>query len=479
MTNAHAQDRAAMTPPAAGADLPDLELRVLSGCHQGASLPVEAGEPLRIGSAGDCDVLIGDCGLEAPVRLHLQPGGWTLADADATAAPVHAFGATALLGQVGVTVCAPHVPWQAFVPPLPTDPAQPPAGTGQEVQEMPGAQEVQEVHDVQEVQEVQEVRMRSPAAPRPSRRGQLATGAALALALLAGSWMLWGRLPPPALAESLNEKPAKAALSPQARDDAVKQASLAIALVDPALRMEVTPNAEGGVTVSGWVDGVEQFDRLAQGLSGLRPLPRLAVHTASEMLDVLQDAASAHGAHLQFTPAGSGKVQATGLVATPAQHQAILAQLRERAPQGIEIVDGLRVASMQAPAVRRWLQAQGLGVTEVEWDGEQLLVQVDVNAAQRPLLERLLAAPQSPLAGVPFVLQTRWLQQDTAPARVGAGASGLPFSIRSVVGGPAPYVVLADGEKLQPGGTRSGWQLVAVAPDHIVWNGPKRLEVAR
>ncbi|MFC7206458.1 hypothetical protein ACFQOZ_06285 [Comamonas endophytica] len=195
--------------------------------------------------------------------------------------------------------------------------------------------------------------------------------------------MLWGRLPPPALAESLNEKPAKAALSPQARDDAVKQASLAIALVDPALRMEVTPNAEGGVTVSGWVDGVEQFDRLAQGLSGLRPLPRLAVHTASEMLDVLQDAASAHGAHLQFTPAGSGKVQATGLVATPAQHQAILAQLRERAPQGIEIVDGLRVASMQAPAVRRWLQAQGLGVTEVEWDGEQLLVQVDVNAAQR------------------------------------------------------------------------------------------------
>ncbi|MFC7206459.1 hypothetical protein ACFQOZ_06290 [Comamonas endophytica] len=107
------------------------------------------------------------------MRLHLQPGGWTLADADATAAPVHAFGATALLGQVGVTVCAPHVPWQAFVPPLPTDPAQPPAGTGQEVQEMPGAQEVQEVHDVQEVQEVQEVRMRSPAAPRPRAAASL------------------------------------------------------------------------------------------------------------------------------------------------------------------------------------------------------------------------------------------------------------------------------------------------------------------
>lgn len=475
MSSDQVQDDAATTLPAM-ADHPAMELRVLSGCHQGASLPVAANELLRIGGAGDCDVLLSDCGLSAPVRLALQPGGWTIQDENegATAPPMHAFGATALLGQVGVTVCAPHVPWQAFVPPLPKeseqDAAEPEPEQEQELHEMPG---------MPGYALAQELQVPSPAVSRSSRGRQFATGAVLSLALLVGGWLLWGRLPPPALAETANQNPAETTLSPQAQDNAVKQAKLAIAMVDPTMRMVVTPNAEGGVVVSGWVDSVEQFDRLAQALSSLRPLPRLAVHTASEILDVLQDAASAQGAQLKFTPQGSGKVQVTGLVATPAQHKTVLARLRERAPQGIEIVDGLRVASMQAPAVRRWLEAQEIEVTQVEWDGEQLRVGVEVNAAQRALLESLLASAESPLSGVPFVLQTRLIKESTGPARVGANDSGLPFRIRSVVGGPAPYVVLTDGEKLQPGGARSGWQLVAVAQDHLVWNGPKRLEVTR
>lgn len=470
MISAQVQDDAVTTLPAM-ADHPAMELRVLSGCHQGASLPIAADEPLGIGSAGNCDVLLSDCGLSAPVRLALQPGGWTIQDEDegAKASSVHAFGATTLLGQVGVTVCAPHVPWQVFVPPLPEDPAQEQAEPVQGMNEMP----------VQEDALGQEAQVCSPIAPRAPRRRQLATGAVLVLALLGVGWMLWGRLPAPALAETANENPSDPVLSPQAQDNAVKQAKLAIAMVDPTMRMVVTPNAEGGVAVSGWVDNVEQLDRLAQALSSLRPLPRLAVHTASEIFDVLQDAASAQGAQLKFTPQGSGKVQATGLVATPEQHKKLLAQLRERAPQGIEIVDALRVVSMQAPAVRRWLEAQDLEVTRVDWDGEQLRVGVDVNAAQRARLEGLLALPESPLSGVPFVLQTRLIQESTGPTRVGLDASGLPFRIRSVVGGPAPYVVLADGAKLQPGAAHSGWQLVAVAQDHIVWNGPKRLEVTR
>lgn len=473
MMNIDVQDSAQAMPAAVGAGHSALELRVLSGRHQGACLPVDVGESLRIGSEGDCDVLLSDCGLAAPVRLQLQHGGWTVAEESVTTPENHAYGFTALLGQVGVTVCAPHVPWQAFVLPpedLMLEHAVPVDSEAQGVHEMPS---------VQEGALVREAHVRPSAPQRPLRRSQAAAGMALALALSGVCWMLWGRLPPPALAEALIETPAKTALSPQAQDNAVKQASLAIALVDPALRMVVTPNAEGGVTVSGWVDSVEQFDRMAQALSGLRPLPRLAVHTVSDMLDVLQDAASAHGARLQFTPIGSGKVQTTGLVATPAEHRMLLAQLRERAPQGIEIVDGLRVASLQAPAVRRWLEVQGLGVTQVEWDGEQLRVGVDVNAAQRVQLERLLAAAQTPLTDVPFVLQTRSLEENPAPTRVNIDASGLPFRVRSVVGGPAPYVVLADGAKLQPGAERSGWQLVAVAQDHVVWNGPKRLEVTR
>ncbi|MNZ98718.1 hypothetical protein D3C78_1180160 [compost metagenome] len=214
-------------------------------------------------------------------------------------------------------------------------------------------------------------------------------------------------------------------------------------------------------------------------MSSLRPLPRLAVRTAAEVIDALSDTGSAHGMNLQFALMGSGKVQAKGMVATPSAQQLLLAQLRERAPEGIEIIDGLSVASLQGPAVKSWLEAQGLATTRVEWDGEQLVLGVDVRARQREQLERLLAAARTPLSGVPFLLQVRNIQGEAVSKRAQAGDAGLPFRIRSVVSGAAPYVVLADGAKLQPGGGHAGWRLVAVEPDHVVFDGPKRLEINR
>ena len=67
-----------------------------------------------------------------------------------------------------------------------------------------------------------------------------------------------------------------------------------------------------------------------------------------------------------------------------------------------------------------------------------------------------------------------------APARpVHASAAPLPFRIRGVVGGAVPYVVLGDGSKLQPGGRRDGWRLVAVESDRLVFDGPRSLVVLR
>ena len=42
-----------------------------------------------------------------------------------------------------------------------------------------------------------------------------------------------------------------------------------------------------------------------------------------------------------------------------------------------------------------------------------------------------------------------------------------------------PYVVLGDGAKLQPGGRRDGWRLVAVESDRLVFDGPRALVVLR
>ncbi len=502
MSDEHAFDGAVIEPsltPLNHADHVEVQLRILSGIHQGASLALASGQRMRVGCDDECDVWLSDCGLAAgaSVQVAWQQAQWTVlseaqqAGAQGAAMPSsHALGTVALLGQVSATVCEAHLPWQAFAPaaPLPQDAGV--AAVEPDAADLPVSAVDGEAADMADMAQAGPPPTPSPSlspsvpASRegratPARRGRQVAACTLALLLLGVGWAVWRHAPASAQAEVRDEPVQAATLSPQAREKAVKDATLAIALVDPALRMRVAANDEGGATVSGWVDSIDQFDRLAQALSSLRPLPRLAVRTAVEVLDALSDAGSVHGVGLQFALMGSGKVQAKGMVATPSVQQLLLAQLRERAPEGIEIIDGLRVASLQGPAVKSWLQAQGLAATRAEWDGEQLVLGVDVSARQRVHLERLLAAAQTPLSGVPFLLQTRQIQAEAVSRRVHAGDAGLPFRIRSVVSGDAPYVVLASGAKLQPGGGHAGWRLVSVEPDHLVFDGPKRLEVSR
>jgi len=472
-------DNAATAAPAG------VQLRILSGCHLGATLAVAPAQQLSVGSDGDCDVLLRDCGL-APgdaVLIEWEAQRWSMQAADGAAAPVgRPLGTVALLGGISITLCAAHAPWQAAL-------ALPQEGAAADTAQQAPAERGEDLPEP----------MLPEAAPAPAalapaqgetrisgvdyglRRMGRSTAAVLAVLVLGVAWVAWSLAPASAQSDPGDLAPAPVALSPQAQEQAVKAASLAIALVDPALRLRVEPRPEGGVTVSGWVDNVEQFDRLAQGLSGLRPLPRLAVRTAGEVLDSLADAGSAQGAKLQFALQGAGKVQARGVVASPEERQSLLAQLRARAPEGIEIADNLRVAAEQAPAVRNWLQAQGFTVTRADWDGEQLVLGVDVRGAQRGPLERLLAGSSTPLTDIPFLLQSRVLkaEAEAAAERLRIGDAGLPLRIRSVVSGAAPYVVLADGAKLQPGGQHAGWRLVAIAPDHLVLDGPKRLEINR
>lgn len=458
-------------PPAAQA-LADMELRILSGCHRGACVAMAAGESLRIGSDGDCDVLLSDCGLpaDAPLLVAWQGGRWSVRPAQEPAqageGAVRPLGAAALLGQVQATICAAHLAWTATPPAVP--------------QPLPG--DLLPEASAQEQDAAPVVATPAPvraAAAAPRRLQSRAAAGLLALALLGTGWAVWRHAPHMAPPHVDSASPAAQQLSLQAQEKAVKEAGLAIALADPALRMQVQPNAQGGVTVSGWVESTEQFDRLAQALSSLRPLPRLAVRTAQEVFDALTDVGTAQGLSLRFAPVGAGQVQVRGVVLTPELQQQTLAQLRARAPEGIEILDGLRVAAQQGPEVVRWLGQQGLTASQAHWDGEQLVLAVEVTSAQRQQLERLLAQAQTPLSGVPFVLQTQVVKEAAAARRLSLAEAGLPFGIRSVVGGAAPYVVLADGAKLQPGGARAGWRLAAIASDHLVFDSPRRLEVSR
>lgn len=122
-----------------------LELRVLSGLHAGAALPLGQ-EPVQLGSGDDCDVILLDPDI-LPQHLLLRPtaDGW-LAEPGA-AAPLHdrrgavVPPATPLplnepwrAGRVWLVLCAATLPWQADeLPdalPAPAAPPAPAAGRG-------------------------------------------------------------------------------------------------------------------------------------------------------------------------------------------------------------------------------------------------------------------------------------------------------------------------------------------------------------
>ena len=103
------------------------ELRVLSGRHAGASVPLD-GASLRVGPHDDCDVILSDMALahDRPAWLQAEGGRWritatapqdgatndpVMAEDDLLLAPL-AFGQVGLLGDVALTVSAPHAPWQ-------------------------------------------------------------------------------------------------------------------------------------------------------------------------------------------------------------------------------------------------------------------------------------------------------------------------------------------------------------------------------
>lgn len=110
----------------------NLELRILSGLHRGAALPLD-GAALELGGAEHGDVVLADRGL-ADRHARLAPGmdGWRLAPLGGAvcgedgAAPQEgvllAPGACARLGEVWICLSAPDAPWQAAPEPAPVAP---------------------------------------------------------------------------------------------------------------------------------------------------------------------------------------------------------------------------------------------------------------------------------------------------------------------------------------------------------------------
>lgn len=486
--------------------VPVLELRVLSGCHEGARAPMAEGR-LRVGVDDDCDVILTDLVLMGEkgeyVWLYVQEGRWSVrglpADDETPAStaqrilvPASSLGTVAMLGGVALTVSDANAPWQKVPMALMSeDGSARPENTVEPVlldmtdEEKPDGVQSALTAGSDDVTRVRDVAMEEKTpVPRARRWGLLVAGIpALAVLIVAVGWGLATR--------GVSSGAAMEARAAAPRPDAAAQQRMrqeiaqALAAVDPGLRLQVTLLPAGNARISGWVSDNQQLDRLAEGLARIQPQPELAVSTASDLLDDLREinSSGSNAAPLRFELLGAGRVQVNGVVLTADEQRNAMAYLRDRAPQGIELVDGLRVAASQGSALQNWLKQQGFPGVRANWNGSRMELAVNASVEQMPRLEALLIRNDTPLFGIPYALRVHQSappgSKDAAPAGVYADVAPLPFRIRSVIGGGEPYVVLSDGSKLLPGAQRSGWKLVSIQSDRMLFDGPRQLVVLR
>ena len=474
------------------------EFRVLNGCHTGARARVVGGE--RIGNTDDCDLILSDLNLQAnaPVWLCISASGWCLLDHPPTddQAPDAAqltteneLGAAVFLGGIAIAVCEAESAW-------PAAPAAPEVASSPEQQTPTDNVASDDTQDIVDLRATEQPMAPIPFTPentsvmtqvqeRLQGMRQLPTVffvVACAVLLMA----VWTQLDGNANDDTVGkiQVAVNVPLDDTQRGQQLQAIKLAVARVDPALRLQFETLPTGGIRVIGWVRDIAQLDKLAESLADVRPAPALAVRTAADLLDDLLDAGGPTAPALKFELQSDARVRVLGQVLSSTERDQVLESVRKRTPPGTELVDGLTVLSQQGPAIQNWLRGAGFSTAEASWNGEQMVVSVALGQNARSRLESLISRPDSLLTHLPFVMLTRETADATTadkptPSVIHANAAPVPFQIRSIVGGAVPYVVLADGSKLQPGGQRSGWRLVQIEPGRLVFDGPKTLVVQR
>jgi len=463
------------------------ELRVLTGTHAGASVLLPEGGQV-LGSSDDCDLILSDEGVLAQhARLeHQDDGSTVLRWLDGNLPPlVIRPGEGAVVGPVRIAVEASGTPWRTDVPIQ--QPAPEPGALGAD-----GTELILSDDDARAAPPAQ-----ATAHPAQALHRSLASNLTLAaLTLLAvGSivlvWWTWQRnrpVPAPTAAMQAAAQ-AGAASAPNASSASAPTAtgvtpSAATATATPAVigrdpvtetvarlnlgeRVQVQPRTGQTPLVHASLLSDDDTDRLATALSRLSPRPGLRLLSPSDVQATIDAVLEGHKGSSGRTLSAryvDGRFSVRGRVADESARDSLLAELAKALPTVRDIDSAVQTDAQAATAMVEDLRGQGVGGVSGAWNAGVLALQVDLSPAEVPRWERALLAAAS-RHQLPF-RATLNLREGPPPAPV-----RLPFTVRSVMSSEMPYVVLSDGRKLVAGATVSGWQLMEIRVDAVVFEG--------
>ncbi|MFJ1301986.1 type III secretion system inner membrane ring subunit SctD [Pseudomonadota bacterium AL_CKDN230030165-1A_HGKHYDSX7] len=453
-----------------------LELRVLSGLHRDARCDARDGAVL--GADPDCDIVLADAGVAPQAgRLRLGERGWTMQAQDAAGAPAEPdtpFNQPLPLGPLWITVARRADPW-AVLPAAANDAD----GSARDTAALDAAS-LDKVLAGKAVGESVDANTGTPDAPAPAAPAASRPPLPAAPARTRETWPMWVGIGAVvltiivaiAMAWWLPAEP-KAPPRPDPRlaaEQSMSQISAAIERLGLASRLHVAMSRDGTVRVSGWVRDRGEQERVAAAMTQIWPMPALQVSAEDE---ALQTAANAlRGFSVRYAPRydGDGRLTVQGIAGSARERASALDAVRAQLPGMTVLGNDIRLAPDVAQAFSKELVDAGLSGVGLAWQGDRLeAAAAGLDDDQMAQLQTVMARFNTTHLGV--------------VALAGPGerqfADSVPFDIRSVVGGPQPFIVLGDGSKLLVGGTYRQYRLAAIEPKRIIFEGPRPAIVVR
>lgn len=435
-----------------------LELRVLSGLHRDARCQVADGSVL--GADPACDIVLADDGMgPRAARICIGEAGWDLALDDAAPArqPGTPFNRPVPLGPVWITVARRGDPWTSA----------PDAANDAEAPIAEPAAPPSSVSDTADEQRPQE--RRPPLPPAPGRRRKRDSWPVLlglgAVGLTICVAIFLALVPPSTASRAPRVDPRLAAA-----EQSVGQISAVFERMGLTSRLHVSMARDGMVTVSGWVRNAAEQDAVAAALSQIWPMPAMRISNEDEVVRTARGALRAFSVRYEPRYEGDGRLAVSGVASSARERASALDALRAQLPGMTVLGNDIGLTQQLSDTLSSQLVDAGLSGVTLTWKPDHLEIAAGaLDDDQQARLADVLDDFNKRHLGV-----ARLAAASAAPA-----ADSVPFVIRSVVGGPQPFVVLEDGSKLLVGGVYRKYRLVAVENTRIIFEGPRTAIVTR
>ena len=260
----------------------------------------------------------------------------------------------------------------------------------------------------------------------------------------------------------------------QTASDPASQEARALKVIEAmnlTQRTQLRRKDDGTLSIKAVLLTDEEYEQLGIALSEIKPQPLLEIMNEQDLLQEVRDILQAKEPDLNAEYLGNGRFRIQGKVSSNEVRNELQERLQGQLPMALSFENELMTPELFAERIREdLLKCEATDISS-QWHENALEVSAKIPQSS---LHRLKSAL--------FDINERfgkWFSFTVRPTITDGGGATMPFAIAGVVGGPMPYIILPNRQKVLVGGSVNGWRLVQIDAHQIILDGPRRLVVNR